>query len=184
MISKRCANNSTTATTRSYWTPKSTPTSVPNNLKKHSITTKTNTLAALATTLTNNSMRVINLTQPLSKSTPILILPPPFANTPNLSRKNISRYDNHNPTWAWTTLTLNKHIGTHFDAPIHWITNRNNKNVTNAPPTKLVTPCVVIDKSTKSTTDPNYLLTLNELKKFKTKHDNLPTNNWLFLRTN
>jgi kynurenine formamidase len=143
----------------------------------------TDTLAALARGLAEGSVRVIDLTQPLSERTPVLILPPPFANTPGLSREDISRYDDRGPAWAWTTLTLGEHVGTHFDAPIHWITGRDGEDVAAVPPAKLVAPCAVIDKSAESAADPNYLLTLDDLRAFEGEHGPLPAGGWLFLRT-
>ncbi len=143
----------------------------------------TDTLTDLAAALADGSVRVVDLTQPLSESTPVLILPPPFANTPGLSREDISRYDDRGPAWAWTTLTLGEHVGTHFDAPIHWITGRDGEDVASAPPAKLVAPCAVIDKSAESAEDPDYLLTLADVKAFEAEHGPLPAGGWLFLRT-
>ena len=119
-----------TATARWCWTPKSTPTSVPNGLRRHFVATETLTVAGAA--LADGSVRVVDLTQPLSESTPVLQLPPPFANTPGLSREDISRYDDAGPAWAWATLTVGEHVGTHFDAPIHWITGRDGEDVASA----------------------------------------------------
>ena len=42
----------------------------------------TESLATLAAALADGSVRVVDLTQPLSETTPVLQLPPPFANTP------------------------------------------------------------------------------------------------------
>ena len=90
--------------------------------------------------LSDGSVRVVDLTQPLSESTPVLQLPPPFANTPGLSREPISRYDDLGPAWAWYTLTVGEHVGTHFDAPIHWVTGRDGEDVASVAPAKLVAP--------------------------------------------
>jgi kynurenine formamidase len=143
----------------------------------------TDTLTALATGLADGSVRVVDLTQPLSESTPVLILPPPFANTPGLSRVEISRYDERGPAWAWATLTVGEHVGTHFDAPIHWITGQDGEDVASAAPAKLVAPCAVIDKSAEAAEDPDYLLTLDDVKAFEAEHGALPEGGWLFLRT-
>src|SRR3712207_1334183 len=113
---KACATGSRTATARWCWTPKSILTSVPNGLRRHFVATET--LTALAAALADGDVRVIDLTQPLSERTPVLQLPPPFANTPGLSRETISEYDDAGPAWAWKTLTVGEHVGTHFDAPI------------------------------------------------------------------
>ena len=101
----------------------------------------------LAAALADGSVRVVDLTQPLSESTPVLQLPPPLANTPGLSREDISRFDDAGPAWAWTTLTVGEHVGTHFDAPVHWITGRDGEDVASVAPSKLVAPAAVIDKS-------------------------------------
>jgi kynurenine formamidase len=137
----------------------------------------------LATALADGSVRVIDLTQPLSERTPVLQLPPPLANTPGLSREDISRYDDRGPGWAWTTLTVGEHVGTHFDAPIHWITGRDGEDVASVPPSKLVAPCAVIDKSAEASSDANYLLTLDDVQAWENEHGALPPGGWLFLRT-
>src|SRR5690348_12994799 len=81
----------------------------------------TSPTTALLAALADGSLTVVDLTQPLSESTPVLVLPEPFANTPRLSRRRLSRYDDAGPAWAWDVLRLGDHTGTHFDAPIHWI---------------------------------------------------------------
>ena len=143
----------------------------------------TETLTALASALARGAVRVVDLTQPLSESTPVLQLPPPFANTPGLSRSPISRYDDAGPAWAWSTLTVGEHVGTHFDAPIHWITGRDGQDLAGVPPARLMGPAAVIDKSAEAAADPNYLLTLDELKAWEAEHGGLPEGGWLFLRT-
>jgi len=44
---------------------------------------RVDTLASFAEGLLSGSIDVIDLTQPLSERTPMIQLPPPFANTPN-----------------------------------------------------------------------------------------------------
>jgi len=137
----------------------------------------TETLTNLAEALSSGAVRVVDLTQPLSESTPVLQLPPPFANTPGLSRETISEYDELGPAWAWATLTVGEHVGTHFDAPIHWITGRDGEDVASVPPARLVGPAVVIDRSAEAAEDPDYLLTVDDLPQ------PLPENGWVLLRT-
>ena len=105
----------------------------------------------LAAGLADGSVRVIDLTQPLSERTPVLQLPPPFANTPGLSRETISEYDDAGPAWAWKTLTVGEHVGTHFDAPIHWITGRDGEDVAIGRRRRSWSRrCAVIDKSAEA----------------------------------
>jgi kynurenine formamidase len=80
-------------------------------------------------------------------------------------------------------LTIGEHVGTHFDAPIHWITGRDGEDVASVPLGRLVGPAVVIDKSAEAAADPDYLLTVDEIKAFEADHGPLPGGGWLLLRT-
>jgi kynurenine formamidase len=140
-------------------------------------------LTDLAAALASGEHRVVDLTQPLSERTPVLQLPEPFANTPGLSRREISRYDDRGPAWAWDVLEVGEHVGTHFDAPIHWITGRDGEDVASVPPARLVGPAVVIDKSAEAAEDPDYLLTVDDVRAFEAEHGPLPAGGWVLLRT-
>jgi kynurenine formamidase len=145
--------------------------------------TPDSSLAGLVDALATGAVRVVDLTQPLSERTPVLHLPEPFANTPPLSRRELSRFDERGPAWAWTVLELGEHTGTHFDAPIHWITGRDGDDVASVPPARLVGPAVVVDKSAEAAADPDYLLTVADLRAFEDEHGPLPAGGWLLLRT-
>ena len=106
-------------------------------------------VAALIDGLAGGSVEIVDLTQPLSESTPVIMLPPPFANTPGLTREEISRYDDRGPAWAWYTLTIGEHVGTHLDAPIHWVTGKDGKDVASVSPQSLIGPACVIDKTAR-----------------------------------
>ena len=140
-------------------------------------------LTDLAAALAAGDVRVVDLTQPLSERTPVLQLPPPFANTPGLSRREISRYDDRGPAWAWDVLEIGEHVGTHFDAPIHWITGRDGEDVASVPPARLVGPAVVIDHSAEAAQDPDHLLTVDHIRAFEAEHGAIPDGAWLLLRT-
>src|ERR1700710_365898 len=143
----------------------------------------TNVVSALMQGLAAGEVRVVDLTQPLSESTPVLRLPEPFANTPGLSRRPLSRYDDADPAWAWDVLEIGEHVGTHFDAPIHWITGRDGEDVASVAPERLIGPAAVIDKSAEATEDPDYLLTVADVEAWEAEHGRLPEGGWLFLRT-
>jgi len=128
-------------------------------------------------------VEVIDLTQPLSETTPVLQLPEPFANTPGLRRHEISAYDDRGPAWAWYWLEIGEHVGTHFDAPIHWITGRDGEDLASVPAERLIGPAVVIDRSAEAAEDPDYVLTVDELRAFEAEHGALPEGGWLLLRT-
>src|SRR5512135_1427014 len=118
---------------------------------------ETSRVAALLDGLTSGEVEIVDLTQPLSESTPVIKLPPPFANTPGLTREEISHYDDRGPAWAWYTLTIGEHVGTHLDAPIHWVTGKDGNDVASVKPSQLIGPACVIDKTAETEADPGYL---------------------------
>jgi kynurenine formamidase len=140
-------------------------------------------LTAVLQALADGSVEVVDLTQPLTESTPVIRLPEPFLNTPGLTRHEISRYDDRGPAWAWSWLEIGEHVGTHFDAPIHWITGRDGEDLASVPAERLVGPAVLIDKSAEAQADPDYLLTIDEVRAFESEHGPLPDGGWLMLRT-
>jgi len=143
----------------------------------------TTALSDLVEALASGAVTLVDLTQPLSERTPVLILPEPFANTPGLSREPLSRYDDARPAWAWDVLHIGEHVGTHFDAPIHWITGRDGEDVASVPLSRLVGPAVVIDKSAEAAENPDYLLTIDQVRAFEAEHGAIPQGAWLLLRT-
>lgn len=140
-------------------------------------------VTALMDALGSGAAQVVDLTQPLSERTPVIQLPPPFENTPPLRRRRISRYDDAGPMWAWDVLELGEHTGTHFDAPIHWVSGRDGEDVASAPPTRLIGPAVVIDRVAEVERDPGYLLTVDDLERHEREHGRIPDGAWLLFRT-
>jgi kynurenine formamidase len=141
------------------------------------------TLEALIQGLTDGSIAVVDLTQPLSEETPIIRLPEPFVNTPKWKLLELSRYDDHGPAWYWNGFEGGEHLGTHFDAPIHWVTGREGEDVSEVPVAKLIGPAVVIDKSRECAEDPDFLLTVEHVKTFEREHGPLPEGGWVLYRT-
>ena len=142
-----------------------------------------NPVASLIEALSGGAVEIVDLTQPLSENTPVIQLPEPFANTPGLKVREISRYDERGPAWAWNWLEIGEHVGTHLDAPVHWISGRDGLDVSRIPPRHLVAPAVVIDRSAESERNPDYLLTVEEIRAFEAEHGPLPEGGWLLFRT-
>jgi kynurenine formamidase len=145
--------------------------------------TDTGQVAGLIEGLADGTVEIVDLTQPLSESTPVIKLPPPFANTPGLSREEISHYDGRGPAWAWYTLTIGEHVGTHLDAPIHWVTGKDGADVASVAATSLIGPACVIDKTAGTEADPGYLLTAGDLEAWEAEHGRIPDRAWVLLRT-
>lgn len=140
-------------------------------------------LSDLARALADGSVTVVDLTQPLSETTPILLLPEPFANTPTFELHEISRYDDRGPAWYWNWFRTGEHTGTHFDAPIHWVTAKDGDTVAAVPPERLVGPAVVIDCSDEAAENPDFLLEIEHVRAFEAEHGPLPDGGWLLYRT-
>lgn len=140
-------------------------------------------LDGLVESLASGSVRVVDLTQPLSESTPIIQLPEPFVNTPGFKMEELSRYDERGPGWYWNRIEVGEHVGTHFDAPIHWVTGRDKEDLSTIDAARLIGPAIVIDKSAVAGADPDFLLTVDHLKEFQSEHGPLPRGGWLLLRT-
>jgi kynurenine formamidase len=104
-------------------------------------------LEEFAEALTGGRIEVVDLTAPLSDRTPIIQLPPPFAQTATFELEEISRFDERGPAWYWNNFSTGEHTGTHFDAPAHWITGRDGEDVATVPARKLVGPAAVLDFS-------------------------------------
>ncbi len=140
-------------------------------------------VSALMGGLATGTVEIVDLTQPLTETTPVLKLPPPFANTPGLTREEISHYDDRGPAWAWYTLTIGEHVGTHLDAPIHWVTGKDGKDVGSIAPETLVGPACVIDKTAETEQDNGYLLTVADLENWEAEYGRVPDGAWVLLRT-
>jgi kynurenine formamidase len=128
-------------------------------------------------------IEVIDLTAPLSSSTPILQLPEPFANTIPFRLEEISRYDEKGPAWYWNNIHTGEHTGTHLDVPVHWVSGKDGHDVSQVPLRTLVAPAVVIDVSAKVAEDPDFLLEIDEVKQWEATFGALPDGGWLLVRT-
>ena len=63
--------------------------------------------------------------------------------------EEISHYDERGVAWYWNNFSVGEHTGTHFDAPVHWVTGKDLKNNTldTIVPNDFIAPAVVIDCS-------------------------------------
>ena len=129
------------------------------------------------------TIEVIDLTAPLQAETPIIALPPPFGNTVPFSLQEISKYDDRGPAWYWNNISTGEHTGTHFDAPVHWVTGREGEDVAQVPVDRLIAPAVVLDFSAEAAADPDFLLEVEHIRQWEGEHGSLPAGGWLLYRT-
>ena len=72
------------------------------------------------------------------------MLPPEFGQCAPFRMEEVSRYDERGPAWYWNNISLGEHTGTHFDAPIHWISGKDlpNNAVDTIDVAKFIAPAV------------------------------------------
>jgi kynurenine formamidase len=140
-------------------------------------------LSDLLAGIASGGIEVIDLTAPLSDSTPILRLPEPFGNTVPFELSEISRYDERGPAWYWNDIRTGEHTGTHFDAPVHWISGRDGQDVAQVPATRLIAPAVVLDCVAEAQADPDFLLEIDHIRDWEQANGPLPAGGWLLYRT-
>ncbi|MEZ5291795.1 MAG: cyclase family protein [Vicinamibacterales bacterium] len=142
-------------------------------------------LSQLVDELRAGRVQVVDLTQPLGPDTPVIDLPPIFAASPGMSVETISRYDDRGPGWYWNTLTFGEHTGTHFDAPVHWVTGKDlpDNTTDTIPAARFVGPAAVIDVTSDVAADPDFLLTPERIEAWEAEHGRIPAGAWVLLRT-
>jgi kynurenine formamidase len=140
-------------------------------------------LSDLVDAIGRGTIEVVDLTAPLTAQTPILTLPEPFGQTSPFGLHEISRYDERGPAWYWNNFTTGEHTGTHFDAPIHWITGRDGDDVSRVPVRRLVAPAAVLDFTEQAAADPDFLLEVDHVRDWEARHQPLPAGGWLLYRT-
>jgi kynurenine formamidase len=145
----------------------------------------TTTLTSLIDDLNAGRLRVIDLTQPLGPDTPVIDLPPIFAASPGVTIEEISRYDTRGPAWYWNAVRFGEHTGTHFDAPVHWVTgkDRSNHATDTIPARQFVGPACVIDVTAEVAKNPDFLLTVSQLEAWERAHGRVPRGAWVLLRS-
>ena len=134
------------------------------------------TLSALAGLIAGGGVKVVDLTQPLEPKTPVLALPPQFGQSPPFEIEVISEYDERGPAWYWNKVRMGEHTGTHFDAPIHWISGKDfPNNATDTIPVEMfIGPACVIDAAAEAAADPDFLVTPAFIEAWEARHGRIP----------
>ncbi|MFC5586720.1 cyclase family protein [Nitratireductor kimnyeongensis] len=143
-------------------------------------------MSEFADQLLSGKVEVVDLSAVLGPNTPLLKLPPELAvDTPKIEIHKISAYDDNGPWWAWNWLKLGEHSGTHFDAPIHWITGRDHPDASTdtIDPKNFVAPVNVIDCSRETAENPDFLLTADHIKAWESEHGEIQKGEWVVLRS-
>ncbi|MFQ5691166.1 MAG: cyclase family protein [Gemmatimonadota bacterium] len=142
-------------------------------------------LASVVDALREGRVEVVDLSQPLGPETPVIDLPPDFAASPGVSITVLSRYDERGPAWYWNAVSFGEHTGTHFDAPVHWITGKELPRgaCDTLPARRFVGPACVIDVRAEVEEDPDFLLTAERIRSWESEHGRIPRDSWVLLHT-
>ena len=131
----------------------------------------TSALTAFAAALATGTIRVVDLTHTLTPEFPTIVMPPELGQCAPFRIEEVSRYDERGPAWYWNNFSMGEHTGTHFDAPIHWVTGKD------------LAPACVIDCSTESAADADFVMTVPFVEAWEAKHGRIPPKSWVLLRT-
>ena len=144
-----------------------------------------NTLAHFSDAIATGSIRIVDLTQTLSSDFPALVLPPEFGQVWGFKMETIAKYNASGPDWYWNNFSCGEHTGTHFDAPAHWISGKDypNNTVDTIESKNFIAPVVVVDASAEVAANADWVLTVEFLEKWETRHGRIPAGAWLAFRT-
>jgi kynurenine formamidase len=142
-------------------------------------------LQQLLAELNAGRVKIVDLTTPLGPETAVIDLPPMFAQSPGVTLTEISRYDERGPGWYWNILNMGEHTGTHFDAPIHWVTGKDlpNNATDTIEPRKFIGPACVIDVTENVQQSADFLLTIEHVEAWEKTYGRIPAGAWVLLRT-
>ncbi len=142
-------------------------------------------LDALATGLGDGGLRIVDLTHTLDPDFPVMILPPEFGQCARFRVEEVSRYDHRGPGWYWRNFSCGEHTGTHFDAPIHWISGKDlpDATVDAIAADAFIRPVSVIDCSAQSAEDEDFLMSPDFVQNWEAKHGTIKSGSWVLMRT-
>ena len=131
-------------------------------------------VSALLDGLAWGAVQVVDLTQPLSETTPIIQLPPPFANTPGLSREEISQLRRPRPRLG-VVHADDRRARRHPRRRAHPLGDRQGRRRHRLHPgATLVGPACVVDKTAETEAAGDYLLTVADLEAWESENGRVP----------
>ncbi|NNL99248.1 MAG: cyclase family protein [Gammaproteobacteria bacterium] len=142
-------------------------------------------LQNLVGAIASGGVTVVDLTETLTPEYPVIKLPDEFNQAWPFRAEEISRYDERGVAWYWNNISFSEHTGTHFDAPIHWVTGKDlrNNSVETMPAKDFIAPVCVVDCTAEVAEYKGYILTVEKLQAFEAEHGRIPAGAWVFLRS-
>ncbi|MEM5318463.1 cyclase family protein [Paraburkholderia sp. JHI869] len=145
----------------------------------------TTILQQFAQAITQGNVEVIDLSHTLQARTSVINLPPQYGQTAPFRLEEISNFDQRGPNWYWNNFSCGEHTGTHFDAPVHWITGKDYPDgaTDTISVQKFIAPACVIDVSDRVKENEDFLLTVADVEAWEAKHGRIPAGAWVLMRT-
>jgi len=142
-------------------------------------------LSQLVHAFAKGEIQVIDLTQTLSPEFPSISLPPEMGQAWPFRIEEVSRYDERGPAWYWNNFSCGEHTGTHFDAPVHWVSGKDlpQNSVDTIPAGNFIGPACVLDCSKEARKDADFLLTKKFIQSWEKKHGKIEPRSWVLMRT-
>ena len=142
-------------------------------------------LAQFAQDIASGALKIVDLTHTLSPELPPLVLPPQFGQVWAFKQEKISQYDDAGPGWYWNNFSCGEHTGTHFDAPVHWITGKDypNNSVDTLSPKAFIGPACVVDCSKEVAGNADFNLDVAHLEAWEARHGQITAGAWVLFRT-
>ena len=105
-----------------------------------------------------------------------------WPNNKNFSRDDTAKGLTARGHWyASGTFAASEHGGTHLDAPNHFAAS--GRSIDEIPVEQLLGAAIVIDVQSACTRNPDYMLTVNDIKQWETRHGSIEPHSLILLRT-
>ncbi|MBT8472834.1 MAG: cyclase family protein [Marinicaulis sp.] len=142
-------------------------------------------LEQFGSAILSGDIKIVDLTRTLEPDFPVLQLPPEFGQCEPFKIEEVSCYDDRGPAWYWRNFSCNEHTGTHFDAPVHWVTGKDvpDGSVDTIDPDGFVRPACVMDFSNEASGDDDFVLTADHIKAWENDNGEIPAGSWAIFRT-
>ncbi|WP_240377546.1 cyclase family protein [Bacillus piscicola] len=144
---------------------------------------KTNVLGDLLASIVDGKVEIVDLSQVLNEDTPVIQLPPPFKNTGGFKFLPLSEYDETGPVCYWNDFVAGEHCGTHFDAPVHWVSGKDGDSVDTLQMKNMIGEACVIDITQQAALDPDYCLSMEDIEMFEKEHGEIASQSWVVIHS-
>ena len=95
------------------------------------------------------------------------------------AKEALATYENNG--YLLHKFTMGENTGTHVNAPAHFI--RGNRSIDQLPLSQLILPIIVIDAKARVAGNPDYQLTMADIKRWEAKHGRIPANSLVVLNS-